>query len=67
MRAVWSDFSTPKSFLYFPAWRKFALRHWGPLWGWVVFGLPYFRWLLIAGLRTMAPAFARALVQRRLK
>lgn len=55
MRAIWADFSSPRSFLHFPAWRRFALRHWGPLWGWVVFAAPYARWLAIAALRLIVP------------
>lgn len=51
MRAIWRDFSSPRSHLYFPAWRAFALRHWGPLWGWAVFAAPYVRWLGVAVLR----------------
>src|SRR5204862_276513 len=27
MRDIWHDFHSPKSFLYFPAWRRVALRH----------------------------------------
>ena len=65
MRDIWREFSSPKSFLYFPAWRRFALRHWGPLWGWVVFLAPYARWGAIALLRTFAPGAARALARRR--
>lgn len=64
MRAIWRDFSSPKSFLYFPAWRRFALRHWGPLWGWAVFFLPYARWAAIAVLRKVAPSLARAMVRQ---
>ena len=64
MRAIWRDFSSPKSFLYFPAWRRFALRHWGPVWGWAVFVLPYARWAAISVLRTAAPSLARALARR---
>jgi GT2 family glycosyltransferase len=64
MRAIWRDFSSPKSFLYFPAWRRFALRHWGPVWGWAVFVLPYARWAAILVLRTAAPSLARALARR---
>jgi GT2 family glycosyltransferase len=48
MRDIWRDFSSPQSFFYFPAWRRFALRHWGPVWGWIVFAAPYVRWLAIA-------------------
>ena len=65
MRDIWRDFSSPRSFLYFPAWRRFALRHWGPVWGWVVFTAPYARWGIIALLRTFAPGVARALARRR--
>lgn len=59
MREIWRDFSSPRSFLYFPAWRHFALRHWGFFWGWAVFSAPYARWVAIAGLRAVAPALAR--------
>lgn len=51
MREIWRDFSSPRSFLHFPAWRRFALRHWGPVWGWCVFVAPYVRWALIAAIR----------------
>jgi GT2 family glycosyltransferase len=51
MRAIWRDFSSPKSYLHFPAWRRFALRHWGPVWGRAVFVAPYARWLGIACVR----------------
>ena len=51
MRDIWQDFSSPKNFLYFPAWRRFALRHWGPVWGWAVFAAPYIRWCIIALIR----------------
>ena len=54
MREIWRDFSSPRSFLYFPAWRRFALRHWGPLWGWFVFVAPYVRWAGIATLRAVS-------------
>ena len=64
MRAIWRDFSSPKSFLYFPAWRRFALRHWGPLRGWAVFVLPYARWAAIAVLRKVSPSLARAMVRQ---
>lgn len=65
MRSIWADFSSPRSFLYFPAWRHFALRHWGPIWGWVVYAAPYARWAAIALIRTVAPDSARAFAQRR--
>ncbi len=51
MRDIWRDFSSPRSFYYFPAWRRFALRHWGPVWGWAVFAAPYARWGAIALVR----------------
>ncbi len=54
MRAIWRDFSSPRSFFHFPAWRRFALRHWGPVWGWAVFAAPYMRWAAIAVLRTVS-------------
>lgn len=66
MREIWRDFSSPRSFLYFPAWREFAVRHWGPIWGPVVFISPYVRWGGIAVLRTLAPGMARTMAQRRL-
>jgi hypothetical protein len=53
MRDIWRDFHSPRSFLHFPAWRRFALRHWGPLWGWGVFVAPYVRWGLIAIARAL--------------
>ncbi len=59
MREIWREFSSPRSFLYFPAWRRFTRRHWGPLHGRLVFALPYLRWILIAGLRWVAPAWCR--------
>lgn len=59
MREIWRDFSSPRSFLYFPAWRRFALRYWGPLWGWVVFGAPYARWASIAIARTVSSPIGR--------
>ncbi len=62
MRAIWADFRSPRSFLYFPAWRHFALRHWGPLWGVPVFFAPYVRWCLIALVRAVVP---RRLLLRR--
>lgn len=65
MRAIWRDFSSPRSYFYFPAWRRFALRHWGPLWGWVVFAAPYARWTTIALGRAVAPGMVRAWAQRR--
>lgn len=65
MRAIWRDFSSPRSYLHFPTWRRFCLRHWGPLWGWVVFALPYARWLGIALARTLTPGLVRWLVRRR--
>ena len=57
MRAIWRDFASPRSFLYSSAWRHFALRHWGPLWGWAVFTAPYARWLIIAGVRPIWRCF----------
>jgi len=65
MRSIWRDFSSPRSFFYFPAWRKFALRHWGPVWGWAVFLAPYKRWVLIAAVRTVVPGLGRARAQAR--
>lgn len=65
MRQIWRDFHSPRSFLHFPAWRRFALRHWGPVLGWLVFALPYLRWILIALLRKCAPRLARSLAARR--
>lgn len=59
MRTIWREFSSPRSFLYFPAWRHFAVRHWGILWGPVVFAAPYARWAAIAMLRTLLPTLAR--------
>jgi len=53
MRDIWRDFSSPRSFFHFPAWRRFALRHWGPVWGWAVFAAPYARWAAIAGVRPL--------------
>lgn len=53
MRAIWNDFRSPKSFLNFRAWRHFAIRHWGPIWGPVVYVLPYIRWALIATVRSL--------------
>jgi GT2 family glycosyltransferase len=53
MREIWREFHSPRSFLHFPAWRRFALRHWGPLWGWGVFVAPYVRWGLIAIVRAL--------------
>jgi len=53
MRDIWRDFSSPQSFFYFPAWRRFALRHWGPVWGWIVFAAPYARWAAIACMRPL--------------
>ena len=53
MRDIWRDFSSPRSFFHFPAWRRFALRHWGPVWGWVVFAAPYARWAAIACVRPL--------------
>lgn len=64
MRAIWREFSSPRSFLYFPAWRRFALRHWGPLWGWLVFAKPYVEWCLIALVRRIAPGWVRAQTRR---
>lgn len=66
MREIWRDFSSPRSFYHFPAWRRFALRHWGPAWGWVVFAAPYARWAGIAVIRALAPGVARTWGQRRL-
>ena len=54
MRVIWRDFSSPRSHFYFPAWRRFALRHWGPLWGWAVFAAPYVRWAAIAVARPLS-------------
>ena len=54
MSAIWRDFSSPRSFFHFPAWRRFALRHWGPVWGWAVFAAPYARWAAIAVLRAFS-------------
>jgi GT2 family glycosyltransferase len=54
MRDIWRDFSSPRSFFHFPAWRRFALRHWGPVWGWAVFVAPYARWAAIAGVRAFS-------------
>ena len=65
MRDIWRDFDSPRSFLHFPAWRRFALRHWGLAWGWVVFALPYVRWFLIAVVRGVAPGAARSVAARR--
>jgi len=59
MRAVWADFRSPRSFFFFPAWWQFARRHWGPVWGTVVFAAPYGRWCAIAALKALAPAVAR--------
>lgn len=59
MRAIWRDFHSPRSFLYFPAWRAFALRHWGPVWGWVVFAAPYVRWAAITVARILMPRSVR--------
>jgi GT2 family glycosyltransferase len=67
MREIWREFSSPRSFLYFPAWREFAVRHWGPVRGPLVFALPYARWLGIALVRTLAPALGRAWVRRRVR
>lgn len=58
MSEIWEDFHSPRSFLYFPAWRRFCLRHWGPIWGLVVFSLPYVRWAGIAAFRRVAPQTA---------
>jgi GT2 family glycosyltransferase len=65
MRAIWRDFSSPRSFLYFPAWRAFARRHWGPVWGWFVFVAPYARWLAIAIARAIAPRATKRWGRRR--
>ncbi len=67
MRDIWRGFQSPRSCLHFPAWRTFALRHWGHGRGWIVFALPYVRWTLIGALRTIAPGIARALGRRRAK
>lgn len=67
MHEIRREFSSPRSFLHFPAWRRFALRHWGPLLGGVVFALPYLRWATIAVLRTVAPALCRRLGRRPLR
>jgi len=64
MRAIWRDFSSPRSFFHFPAWRRFALRHWGPVWGWAVFAAPYVRWAAIAALRTVSSPSAPGKVSR---
>lgn len=58
MREIWGDFSSPKSFLHFPAWRRFALRHWGPIWGWAVFAAPYVRWAAITVARPLRRLFS---------
>lgn len=65
MREIGREFRSPKSFLYFAAWRRLALRHWGPIWGWAVFAAPYARWTVIALLRGLAPGTTRAWGQRR--
>lgn len=65
MRDIWRDFRSPRSFLYFPAWRRFALKYWGPVWGWAVFSAPYVRWSLIAAAKTVAPGLVRRLRSRR--
>lgn len=67
MREIWRDFSSPRSFLHFPAWREFAMRHWGTVRGPLVFALPYVRWLGISVVRTVAPAAGRAWVRRRVR
>ncbi len=59
MSAIWNDFRSPRSFLHFSTWRRFALRHWGPAWGWAVFAAPYARWCAIAVLRSVAPKRVR--------
>ena len=64
MREIARDFTSPRSFLYPPAWRRFTRAHWGLIWGAIVFALPYVRWLVIALLRTLAPPLARALARR---
>lgn len=51
MREIWRGFSSVRSPLHFSSWRRFALRHWGFLWGPVVFVTPYVRWALIALVR----------------
>jgi GT2 family glycosyltransferase len=58
MREIWRGFSSPRSFLYFPSWRRFVLRHWGPAWGWAVFSAPYLRWCAIAAARPLRRAFS---------
>jgi len=65
MAAIWRNFYSPRSFLYFPAWRRFALRHWGPVWGWCVFVAPYARWVCIAVIRNAAPGIARSIAKSR--
>ncbi len=65
MREIWRDFSSPRSYLHFSTWRHFALRHWGLLWGGMVFAAPYARWLAIATLRSVAPGTTRAWARRR--
>jgi glycosyltransferase involved in cell wall biosynthesis len=65
MRDIWRTFSSPRSVFYFPAWWRFTLRHWGPVWGLVVFAAPYCRWAAIAAIRATAPALARWWAARR--
>ncbi|HVZ64998.1 MAG TPA: glycosyltransferase family 2 protein [Opitutaceae bacterium] len=65
MREIWADFASPKSFLHFPAWRRFSLRHWGPVWGWAVYAAPYARWAGIAVVRTFTSPAARARIRPR--
>ena len=60
MRAIWADFSSPRSFLHFPTWRRFSLRHWGPVWGWAVYAAPYARWAAIAVVRPLLSPARRA-------
>jgi GT2 family glycosyltransferase len=65
MGSIWGDFSSPRSFLYFPAWRAFSLRHWGAVWGWCVYSAPYARWAAIAAIRGAAPGVAKSIANRR--
>jgi GT2 family glycosyltransferase len=67
MREIARYFASPRSYLYPPAWWRFARTHWGLCWGPIVFVLPYARWLIIATLRTLAPPLARSLGRRKLK
>jgi glycosyltransferase involved in cell wall biosynthesis len=64
-REIWKGFSSPRSIFHFSSWRHFALRHWGPGWGWVVYTAPYLRYGLIAAVRTAVPALARLMAARR--